>query len=528
MNPFLLYIIKAALSLAGLYIVYLLFLGRDTLYERNRFFILFSVFASLIFPLIVIETRQPFDIQFFGKDLTGFTVENNPDMLVNPAETRSPERIYSLLLNIYFTGLIFFIIRIFAELFSLICLILRQKNREDNIIRLRNHRNAGFSAFGYIFIDGRLSPDIARHIINHEQKHLKNLHFLDILLIEFIKAVQWFNPFVYLIDKSLREVHEFQADEECLNSGITIRRYQGLLLNQVFRTNIFSVSDGFSNPTIIKKRIIMMTRKRSGVLANLKMLLTLPVIIFLLLSFSTASSVEMLADYASPPFLHETYQSLLPPPVTDDTHIKSNTVTVTAPVSSELQKERYVITEDMDAEALRIVSSMAELKTGYPGGTEESVSYMVPVTFTQIINEASHPSPAPPPPPVTGITNLPGESVITGQDPGQTSMEFTPSLLAEQMPVYPGGDAALLKYISRNSIYPGEAKISGKEGRVIVRFCVTETGDVDLVSVIKSVDPDLDAEAVRVVSTLSGFRPAMQGGKPVPVWYSVPITFTLI
>lgn len=105
--------------------------------------------------------------------------------------------------------------------------------------------------------------------------------------------------------------------------------------------------------------------------------------------------------------------------------------------------------------------------------------------------------------------------------------EETPFVVVEEMPMFPGGDAALLKYIAENTIYPEVAKENNIQGRVIVRFCVTAKGGVSQVSVLKGVDPELDKEAVRVVQTLPAFKAGKQGGKPVPVWYMVPITFTL-
>jgi len=105
--------------------------------------------------------------------------------------------------------------------------------------------------------------------------------------------------------------------------------------------------------------------------------------------------------------------------------------------------------------------------------------------------------------------------------------EATPFVVVEEMPMYPGGDAALLAYISANTVYPEVAKENNIQGRVIVRFCVTSKGGVSQVSILKGVDPELDKEAIRVVNTLPAFKPGKQGGKPVPVWYMVPITFTL-
>lgn len=105
--------------------------------------------------------------------------------------------------------------------------------------------------------------------------------------------------------------------------------------------------------------------------------------------------------------------------------------------------------------------------------------------------------------------------------------EGTPFVVVEEMPLFPGGDEALLKYIAENTKYPEDAKKRGVEGRIIIRFCVTEAGSVNRISILKGVDPELDTEAMRVIETLPAFSPGRQGGKSVPVWYMVPVTFTL-
>jgi protein TonB len=105
--------------------------------------------------------------------------------------------------------------------------------------------------------------------------------------------------------------------------------------------------------------------------------------------------------------------------------------------------------------------------------------------------------------------------------------EAEPFVVVEEMPMFPGGESALLAWIGEHTQYPEIAKENNIQGKVIVRFCVTSKGSVDRVSILKGVDPELDKEAVRVVQTLPAFKPGKQGGKPVPVWYMVPINFTL-
>lgn len=124
----------------------------------------------------------------------------------------------------------------------------------------------------------------------------------------------------------------------------------------------------------------------------------------------------------------------------------------------------------------------------------------------------------------TEVVDIPVE---VKEEVQENEAEEVPFVVVEEMPMFPGGDAALLKYIGENTVYPEVAKENNIQGRVIVRFCVTAKGGVSQVSVLKGVDPELDAEAIRVVNTLPPFKPGKQGGKPVPVWYMVPITFTL-
>ena len=119
------------------------------------------------------------------------------------------------------------------------------------------------------------------------------------------------------------------------------------------------------------------------------------------------------------------------------------------------------------------------------------------------------------------------EVQVVAEEVQENVDEAEPFVVVEEMPMFPGGEPALLAYIAEHTQYPEVAKENNIQGKVIVRFCVTSKGGVDKVSILKSVDPELDAEAIRVVQSLPSFKPGKQGGKPVPVWYMVPINFTL-
>ena len=97
----------------------------------------------------------------------------------------------------------------------------------------------------------------------------------------------------------------------------------------------------------------------------------------------------------------------------------------------------------------------------------------------------------------------------------------------EQMPRFPGGEVALMRYLQENIKYPPEAAKKDIEGRVIVQFIIEKTGEVGDVKVVRPISEELDAEAVRVVKTLPKFEPGRQDGEAVSVWYTLPISFKL-
>lgn len=109
-------------------------------------------------------------------------------------------------------------------------------------------------------------------------------------------------------------------------------------------------------------------------------------------------------------------------------------------------------------------------------------------------------------------------------EPVDDNQVFT---VVEQKPQFPGGDAALLKWVSEHIRYPAMAQENNIQGRVVVQFVVTKTGKVGEVKVLRSKDPDLDKEAVRVVKSLPAFVPGKMNGHAVNVWYTLPVTFKL-
>jgi TonB family protein len=120
-------------------------------------------------------------------------------------------------------------------------------------------------------------------------------------------------------------------------------------------------------------------------------------------------------------------------------------------------------------------------------------------------------------------------SGAVGQQPasGSANGPDEPYTAVDEMPTFPGDNAALSKFISGKIKYPYRASENKIQGKVIVRFCVMPDGSISRVSIIKSVESSLDQEAIRVIKMLPAFNPGKKGGVPVPVWYYLPVSFTL-
>ena len=119
-------------------------------------------------------------------------------------------------------------------------------------------------------------------------------------------------------------------------------------------------------------------------------------------------------------------------------------------------------------------------------------------------------------------------TAVTTIEVADVEAEPEPFTFVEEMPMFPGGDAELLKFLSEVVVYPERAKENNIQGIVYLQFAVTAQGAVGEVRVLRGVDPLLDAAAIEAVRKLPAFRPGRQGGMAVPVWYQVPVRFQLL
>lgn len=285
-----LYILKSCLLLAILYGAFALLLSRETFHRFNRLALLSVMIASLVLPAIHVTMQKP-GFLIMEQGTWSKEQENTTGMLtleqsyIQIAQSNIPEpreivaRNVEIIPNnplapcslplapiLYICGLLASLSIFFLQLFRLWRETkggVRTKDELGNTIIIHGGDFAPYSFLHYIFISASDYEHLRRPILTHEQAHIRLGHTYDLLLFEVVKAVQWFNPFVYLLGRDLKAVHEYEADNAVLNFGIDAKTYQLLLVTKAVGGRLQTVCNNLSHHSL-KKRIKMMHTHNSN------------------------------------------------------------------------------------------------------------------------------------------------------------------------------------------------------------------------------------------------------------------------
>lgn len=288
MNNLFLYILKVSAGTTLLYLCYLLFFSKDTFYLRNRILLIMMLILPALFPVIKIpvsvnvppvsESVIPSDSFFLSDSGLGTTMSAS----VNSFDYN---RLFTL---IYFTIAGVLLIRIIFSLISTykIIRVARIENNQFPKIVISDNHVPPFSFFPYAVIPSEdYKTGNYKDLLDHEFAHIRQGHTFDLLLSEFIIAVQWFNPFIWLIRRSIVLNHEYLADKVTLINMKGVKEYQYRLLN--FQSGFKNISLAHSFNSLIKSRIIMINKNPTRKYAMLKTFIILPMIAFLVYAFAT-------------------------------------------------------------------------------------------------------------------------------------------------------------------------------------------------------------------------------------------------
>lgn len=525
MGTFLVYILKSAVCLAMFYLFYRLLLSKETFHRFNRIALLGVMLLSCLLPLVKVTVEQvsPVNAQVMSMEDLLLMYQWNSEAVVE--EGSRPFHWQEGLVLVYFVGLFFVIVRHLWSLGRMLYLIRHSRcERLDNGIRLVVHRRklAPFSWMRYIVISETDLKESGHHILVHEMAHIHYRHSWDLLLAEACAWLQWFNPAIWLLKQELQNIHEYEADEEVLRQGINAKEYQMLLIKKAVGARLYSIANSF-NHSSLKKRITMMIRKKSNPWARAKYLYVLPLAAVTVAAFARPeiskpldeiSSVKVndlsavLETYADKNVSNPAEKTKLKMKVVDEEGkpIIAATVLVANTTNGTLTDENGNFTLE--------VGSDQSIQVAYIGMSTVTMSVkdcLKKADQTIVLTESD---------------TKKYVKVVASAPQTVVSDDQTFSVV-EQMPEYPGGMRAGLEFMARNLRYPTKAREAGKQGRVIVQFVVRKDGSLSDFKVLCPVDPWLDAEAIRVISTMPKWKPGMQDGKPVSVKFTLPVTFML-
>jgi TonB family protein len=282
------FIIKSAVTLALLYSLFYVILRKETFHRFNRCCLLFILLTSLVLPLVHISTSHPTAVNEAVMASTDY-ITTLPTIVVTP-ETKAPLITWNdVLAGIYWTGLCIMLLYLILQLVQTYLLIkggLRHTDKFGNTVILKEGIKSPFSIFHYIVMSVEDYENQRQHILTHEQEHIRMHHSYDLLLLQVVKALQWFNPFVWFLENDLKALHEYQADEAVINQGIDAKQYQQLLVVKAVGNRLQPFANNLRRGSL-KKRIIMMYQKKSNRWMMLKALFILPVTCFAIYAFAT-------------------------------------------------------------------------------------------------------------------------------------------------------------------------------------------------------------------------------------------------
>ena len=487
MGIFFVYILKSSICLVGFYLFYRLLLSRETFHRFNRIALLSILLLSCLLSLVEVTVEKQTEVHQTMMTLEQWLMLADMMDAESTAELQAEEVTVTWIqvaLLVYLVGILFFV---FRNGYSLLKLggLLRSGRKEQlekytggkgKVILIVHDRDiAPFSWMKYIVISQKDLDENGREILIHELAHIQNRHSWDLLVADICIFFQWFNPASWLLKQELQNIHEYEADETVIEKGVDAKQYQLLLIKKAVGTRLYSMANSF-NHSKLKKRITMMLKEKSNPWAKLKYLYILPVAAIAVTAFArpeiseTAEEISRMSDA-----LGIEQASLLFSRLHDISAVKVNDLTA-------------------------IVEAKAA-KT-----TEEAVQ------MSTVLKDTAKP---------VEVKYIPTE--VTDKLKGTPLYE-----VVEQMPEFPGGGmAAALEYIQKNMQYPESAKENGTQGRAMVQFVVDKEGNVTEPKVIRSVDKELDAEAIRLVKSMPKWKPGMQKGQAVAVKYTMPVLFKL-
>lgn len=294
MQNLVIYLLELSVCIMAFYSIYFLFLRNETFFSFIRWYFIVGIIVSIIFPLFdfTYDVFISYPISSMNSDKL---VSNDVDLNCNFSYNYF---IFHILIFIYISVCILILVKNIRSYMKLIVLKNKSKIFSYSNISVVDNKIIvyPFSCCRLIFINTELLSDTEKEmILKHESFHIKQGHWIDLILCQLLVSILWFNPIVWLYMRGVKENHEFLVDKSILNSNYSIKYYIEILLNQSLRNNIFILQNAFNYS--LSKRLVMMTKKKSSCLKKVAVLALLP--LFSVLIWASAKPNYVMSNFQS-------------------------------------------------------------------------------------------------------------------------------------------------------------------------------------------------------------------------------------
>ena len=507
------YMLFAVIGTALFWGLYRLLLHREHCLQLNRFFLLTTLAMSLLIPLVhptVHVTQYPVAGNGYLISLSMQGEETPPASLTQMDATNDPTIFQSIdtrqiIALIYWFGVALSALLLAARYITTWRSLHRFSFTEQSFtygsrqrhyhVAVDDNIDSSFSFFNYIVIKRQdLTEEEVQQVLAHELTHAHQRHSWDTLLVQLVRCLLWFNPFVWLYGREVRVVHEYLADEAVLRQGDeeTYSHYLQLLFKQATGVRYNPLVNSFHFSTI-KNRITMMKQPKSH-RGWAKALAALPVAALLL--FANCKNQEPTQEQATIP---------------DGTYSVS-------PFT-----ETYRDGQLVEREFMGVIIPLDSV-----GEHKEFADSAEAVRFNINLHESVAKSSR-----VTAMLNLDDSIADKWFQVAWNDEESLLNWFNEedngyiQLAEIPGGFEALADYIAKSIVYPEQAKTDGVEGKVFVQFIVEPDGSIGDVTLLRGIGGGCDEEALRVIKAMPQWKPAQFKGKPARSRFQIPINFVL-
>lgn len=546
------YLLQVNLYLIVFYIVYKILLDKETYFMLNRVYLVAAGLLSISIPFIRLEwlTEQKAAQQVYA------TV--NWDAILQQAtivtENEKGLSWGTALVYIYMIGVLFCFGRLVYNLLSVQKLIKNAK------------AGSAFSFFKNKVVDHDLP--LIGVIDVHEEAHIKQWHSADILFFEILGIFTWLNPAIYFYKKSIKNIHEFLADEHAARFQGDKAEYAMLILSQSFGISPNRLTNGFFDKSLIKKRIYMLQKERSKKIAIMKYGIFIPLFALLIIfSSATVRKNEKLISISEQIPLEKPIDAVQEmvtqkDSLVDQQRSKTEIATVTeksdpnwdnfyrfmgrsikypaeavknslqgnAQVKFTLQNNKVInvstvsgLGDGCDEEVMRVLLSYKGFKD-LPNG-----KYSLNVNFKLSGHETSSPK--------AKIATLPNHQKLaditiiafraSANQEDYKNEKVYDFVSIEKQPEFPGGITKFYEYLGRSIKYPKAALDNNVQGKVFLSFVVEKDGSLSDIQITRGLGSGTDEEAVRVISGSPRWNPGLAEGKAVRVKYNINVNFAL-